>query len=74
MSKNGEILEVDLQFPKGCFMNSFPPRPIIEVLREALQTLDTDPKPLTPKKRELLRQIRYLIAECEATQRPNSSS
>ena len=51
-------------------MSSFPPRPLMDVYREALRTLEAEPGPLTPEKVELLRHIQRRIAEQEMAQRP----
>lgn len=37
------------------------PRPILEVLREALRTLQSDPGPMTPNKEELMSYLRERI-------------
>ena len=36
-------------------------RPMLEVLREALRTLQDDPGPMTPEKRQLVRYLRERI-------------
>lgn len=40
---------------------SIPYRPMLEVLREALRTLQTEPGPMTPNKAELMRYLRERI-------------
>ena len=51
-----------------------PPRPFVEVLREALQTLQTDPGPRTPEKLKLMEQIRCRIADDESSQEATAPS
>lgn len=41
---------------------SFNYRPLFEVLREALRTLQNEPGPMTPEKSELIRYLRERIA------------
>jgi hypothetical protein len=55
-------------------MNTFAPRPYIEVIREAFRFLASDPGPKTPEKRDLMRELRQRIAEVENAQRPTSQS
>jgi hypothetical protein len=47
---------------------SFPLRPLLEVLREALRTLEREPGPMTSEKSELMRYLRERIAA--STQAP----
>ena len=47
---------------------SFKYRPFLEVLREALRTLQTEPGPKTPEKTNLMLYIRQRIAEQESPQ------
>jgi hypothetical protein len=47
-------------------MSPFSIRPFVEVLREALCTLQSDPGPRTRAKLELMQQIRDCIAQRES--------
>lgn len=49
---------------------NFLPRPMLEVLREALRTLETEPGPMTPGKAELMSYLRERIV---AQMRPTPS-
>lgn len=52
---------------------SFSYRPMIEVLREALHTLQSDPGPLTPEKAELLTYLRErIVAHSPSPAAPNA--
>lgn len=43
-------------------------RPLLDALRYAVRTLQADPDALTPKKSELLQQLRGQVEELEAAQ------
>jgi hypothetical protein len=55
-------------------MNTFAPRPYIEVIREAFRILASDPGPKTPEKRDLMRELRQRIAEVENAQHRTGQS
>lgn len=49
-------------------------RPLLEVFREALKTLQTEPGPMIPAKAELMQYLRNRIAEHEGLNRATAIS